>query len=75
MSSSWVEATDSTTNRVYYYNKESKQTQWTRPLDMEESKVDASDEVAANWAESADGKTGRKYYYNKVTKKCGGSGS
>ena len=69
MSSLWVEATDATTNRVYYYNKESKQTQWTRPPDMEESKSDPSDEVSGNWAESTDGKTGRKYFYNKVTKK------
>ena len=69
MSSLWVEATDATTNRVYYYNKETKQTQWTRPPDMEESKTDPSDDLPANWAESTDGKTGRKYFYNKVTKK------
>jgi len=80
MSSLWVEATDPSTNRVYYYNKDTKQTQWTRPTDMEETKQQhntatpptatstAADDDAANWAESVDGKTGRKYYYNRVTK-------
>ena len=38
MSSQWSEATDPSTNRVYYYNKDTKQTQWTRPTDMEETK-------------------------------------
>ena len=69
MSSLWVEATDSTTNRVYYYNKDTKQTQWTRPADMEEAKTDAADECSSNWAESTDSKSGRRYYYNRVTKK------
>ena len=82
MSSLWVEATDPSTNRVYYYNKDTKQTQWTRPTDLEETKTQhhhnttpttatthsAADDDAASWAESVDGKTGRKYYYNRVTK-------
>ena len=83
MSSAWSEATDPSTNRVYYYNKDTKQTQWTRPADMEETKTQhntlssahstataggSAEDEAANWAESVDGKTGRKYYYNRVTK-------
>ena len=69
MSSLWVEATDAASSRVYYYNKETKQTQWTRPADMEESKTEPAEEEAANWAESTDSKSGRLYYYNRVTKK------
>ena len=42
MSSQWSEATDPSTNRVYYYNKDTKQTQWTRPTDMEETKDSAA---------------------------------
>ena len=33
--SSWVEATDPSTKKVYYYNKETKKTQWTRPTELD----------------------------------------
>ena len=65
----WVEATDAATNRVYYYNKQTKATQWTRPADMTASEADPADDELANWGSSTDSGTGRVYYYNRVTKK------
>lgn len=73
----WTEATDPKTGKTYYYNKQTKKTQWTKPAEMEEAAstpaaaaaTEDPENVAANWAESTDPKSGRKYYYNRVTKK------
>lgn len=63
----WVELEDKKSGRKYYYDKETKKTQWTKPDDFDavsEPYVGDKDE----WVCANDEASGRAYYYNKVTK-------
>ncbi|KJE88377.1 rho GTPase-activating protein 15 [Capsaspora owczarzaki ATCC 30864] len=53
----WVEATDAN-GKTYYYNRVTKQTSWSRPLDRP---------LPENWKAVADA-SGKTYYYNSVTR-------
>ncbi|KAF7191419.1 Pre-mRNA-processing protein prp40 [Pseudocercospora fuligena] len=58
--------------RTYYFNKQTKETTWTKPADFDDSEPPATPATpstgnAADWAE-AKTQDGRTYYYNKVTK-------
>lgn len=78
-SSAWKAVVDEKTSRTYYYNKETKVTQWTKPDDFEAPQPQAAASVpeaiedpnnnAANWRSLKDEKSGKTYYYNKVSKK------
>ena len=58
----WAELVDKK-GRTYYYNKETKVTQWKRPVCL----VDTNSEVAM-WKVCVDPNSQRTYYYNRVTK-------
>ncbi|WZZ63676.1 hypothetical protein YC2023_075046 [Brassica napus] len=62
--SDWMEHT-SADGRKYYYNKQTKQSSWEKPLELMTplERADAS----TVWKEFTTAE-GRKYYYNKVTK-------
>jgi hypothetical protein len=73
--SPWVEKTDLKTGKTYYVNRQTKETTWTRPPDIDASSVPASVDVSAQdavpltpWVEKSDPKSGRPFYYNKETK-------
>ena len=41
-SSPWIEKTDPNSGRAFYYNKATKKTQWEKPDDFKNSKIDES---------------------------------
>jgi len=56
----WKAAEDSATGRVYYYNKETKETRWDNP--------DAEVGEGANvWMAVVDEASGKTYWFNKKT--------
>mmetsp|Transcript_11327 Transcript_11327/g.21550 ORF Transcript_11327/g.21550 Transcript_11327/m.21550 type:complete len:752 (-) Transcript_11327:204-2459(-) len=70
---SWTEAKDPATGKTYYYNKVTKQTQWTKPAELGGAAAaapaaDDANENPAFWATGTDPKSGKTYYYNKKTK-------
>ncbi|EME49887.1 hypothetical protein DOTSEDRAFT_68630 [Dothistroma septosporum NZE10] len=66
--SAWAEAT-APDGRTYYWNKQTKQTSWTKPSDFDAPATPAGPNgTADDWSE-AKAPDGRIYYYNKVTKK------
>ncbi|KAG7819780.1 hypothetical protein KL919_001866 [Ogataea angusta] len=62
--SMWSEVVDEE-GRVYYYNSETEQTQWERPEDLKESRVDAALEKT-KWQRYLTDE-GEVYYYNEET--------
>jgi len=81
MSSSggWTEAKDPKTGKSYFYNKQTKQTTWTRPAEMDggaAADVPATPAAPAApaataapvWVEAKDPNSGKSYWYNKATK-------
>ncbi|KAF8476045.1 hypothetical protein BDZ91DRAFT_689892 [Kalaharituber pfeilii] len=65
MSSLWQEATNPADGRIYYYNTQTKETQWTKPVELMTPVERALQNTP--WKEySAEG--GRKYWYNTETK-------
>eukprot|EP00947_MAST-08B_sp_MAST-8B-sp1_P005424 g5424.t1 len=69
----WVERTDAK-GRVYYANKETGESSWSRPPELgpsPEKAVDGGGPAAAAaswWVERVDQRTGRTYYANKKTR-------
>ncbi|KAG8533250.1 uncharacterized protein KY384_002033 [Bacidia gigantensis] len=59
----WGEAQNAE-GRVYYYNKATKVTQWTKPTEL----LSLSERALANVWQEYTTKEGRKYWYNKETK-------
>lgn len=67
--SDWTEAVDKKSGKTYYYNKQTKETRWTKPEIATAGNVeDEATNNPANWVSSTDKSSGKKYYYNKVTK-------
>ncbi|KAF8114111.1 hypothetical protein N665_0042s0033, partial [Sinapis alba] len=62
--SDWMEHT-SADGRKYYYNKQTKQSSWEKPLELM-TPLERADATTV-WKEFTTAE-GRKYYYNKVTK-------
>lgn len=65
--SAWAEAT-APDGRKYFWNKQTKQTSWSKPDDFDAPATPAGPNgSASDWSE-AKAPDGRAYYYNKVTK-------
>lgn len=56
----WVESTDPTSGRTFFYNPALKQTAWVKPT--------GSDEEKAAWQRRVDPNTHDVFYYNSITK-------
>ncbi|XP_011621136.1 uncharacterized protein LOC18428068 [Amborella trichopoda] len=69
----WVEAKDSASGSVYYYNESSGKSQWERPVESAmhrqppELPCPSIPTLLPDWEEAIDDSTGQKYYYNTKT--------
>lgn len=67
----WVEATDSESGHVYYYNEITGKTQWERPVEMvilpPPPPPPSLPPLPQDWEEAIENTTGQKYYYNIKT--------
>ena len=66
----WKELQDKTSGRLYYVNRETRETTWTKPAELGggaaaggTSQPTAS---ASGWVEKTDPASGRKYYYREL---------
>jgi hypothetical protein len=59
----WRETLDSTTNKIYYYNKKTKEVSWTKPKCLEEGMVDA---INVDESKVGEGGSGKKKADNGV---------
>lgn len=60
----WKEVTDPNSGRLYYVNKVTQQSSWTKPL---VESLEVEDDLENGWKEVKDPKSGRTYFYNKHT--------
>lgn len=61
----WKEAKDPSTGSVYYYNENTRKTQWESPIESAPvSQCSAFTLLPPDWVEASDETTGKKYYYN-----------
>jgi hypothetical protein len=73
--SAWISRTDPGSGKVYYYNSDSKVTQWERPEGFMEGPSQSSEEkedsptTETDWVEKVDPSSGRVFYFNKKTQK------
>lgn len=67
----WVEATDSESGHVYYYNEITAKSQWERPAEMvilpPPPPPPSLPPLPQDWEEAIENTTGQKYYYNIKT--------
>ena len=71
-SGDWVETTDPTSGKTYYFNSKTNETSWTKPNSstvVEESATTAQHNVDGDndWSETIDPSSGKTYYYNNKT--------
>ncbi len=64
--STWQCYVDSNSEKTYYYNTETKQTQWEQPEDYVEEVVETQEH---HWVQYTDAETGKEYFYDTITKK------
>ncbi|XP_073122873.1 uncharacterized protein [Henckelia pumila] len=62
-----IEGRDPESSAVFYYNQNSRTSQWERPLNAASIYVLATPPLPENWVEAFDETTGQKYYYNQKT--------
>jgi len=67
----WKELQDKTSGRLYYVNRETRETTWTKPAELGGGAAvgGASQPAAASasgWVEKTDPASGRKYYYREL---------
>jgi hypothetical protein len=75
----WIEATDSSSGKVYYCNTDTQETSWERPVventagtskertELEVTETVVIEDIADGWEEVQDPTTGNTYYFNKET--------
>ena len=64
----WAKYTDPETDAKFYYNKETDETTWQRPLGFATPREsDLVERGQASWAKYFDEASGREYYFNSVT--------
>lgn len=68
--SQWSERVDPTSGKTYYVNRETKQTTWQRPPELDVASVvsPASSTSDSQWVAKTDPASGKPYYYHKITK-------
>jgi hypothetical protein len=74
----WTRRYDRTSGRYFYYNQETKITQWKSPVEEENILSNSSSKSTSfsfseislppNWVRKFDAKTQREFYYNRETK-------
>ncbi|XP_072966477.1 uncharacterized protein [Typha angustifolia] len=65
----WVETKDPTTGSSYFYNENTRESQWEHPSATAGNvRNPVASSLPQDWEEAVDGTTGKKYYYN--TKTC-----
>jgi len=65
----WSEIKDPNTDKIYYYNTETNETSWEKPISMSGS--EKTDDISSNeqndWVETLDPSSGKNYYYHAKT--------
>ncbi len=68
MKNGWKEAIDSNTGRTYYFNEETLEVSWSKPVNEDDVFEEPSSPSEDPWLEVTDSKTGKIYFYNTKTK-------
>lgn len=63
----WVEATDPTTGKTYYYNPTTNETSWEKPESEKQADSVVSTDEDDEWQEILDPSIGKPYYFNAKT--------
>ena len=61
----WQTAKDSSSGKIYYFNRNTNETKWSKPTIAKEAQVD---ELPEGWKSATDATTGKVYYYDKTGK-------
>jgi WW domain/Ankyrin repeats (3 copies) len=63
----WIETTDPSSGKSYYYNPTTNETSWVKPMPESRSDSGVSADEEDEWEEIQDPSTGKPYYFNATT--------